>query len=120
MNAYARQDNTNTYAYGGSGNDVFFSGFQNLIADGGEGLDTYHYYLGDGRMTVRDHSVEADKLIIHAEQLAAYGSKDAITTNSLYFDVGSNTLSVIQAGKKYGDIRAVSPFAMLYRAGAME
>ncbi|WP_288393289.1 calcium-binding protein [uncultured Herbaspirillum sp.] len=104
LNAYARQDNTNTYAYGGSGNDVFFSGFQNLIADGGEGLDTYHYYLGDGRMTVRDHSVEADKLIIHAEQLAAYGSKDAITTNSLYFDVGSNTLSVIQAGKKYGDI----------------
>ncbi len=104
LSAYARRDNTNTYAYGGSGQDVFFSGFQNLIADGGEGVDTYHYYLGDGQMTLRNLGAESDRLVIHAEPLATFGSEAPITTNSLYFDASSNMLSVIHAGKKYGEI----------------
>jgi len=104
LSAYARRDNTNTYAYGGSGQDVFFSGFQNLIADGGEGVDTYHYYLGDGRMTVRNLGAESDKLVIHAEPSAAFGIGVSITMKNLYFDVSSNMLSVIHAGKKYGEI----------------
>jgi|GEM_PF-4374335 len=104
LSDYARHDNTNIYADGGSGQDVFFSGFQNLIADGGEGIDTYHYFLGDGRMTIRNVGAQSDKLVIHAESLAGFGSEALITLGSLYFDISSNMLSVIHAGKKYGEI----------------
>lgn len=102
---YARQDNTHTYAYGDVGDDTFFTGFQNLVADGGAGADTYHVYLGDGRCTVRDDSVDADRLFIHAESLSRLGSSARITASDLYYDSASRKLSVIQAGTTFAEIQ---------------
>jgi Ca2+-binding RTX toxin-like protein len=101
---YARSDNTNTYAYGAAGNDTFYSGFQNLVADGGEGDDRYHYYLGDGRMTVRDLGVGHNVLTVHAEQIRQLGAAVDIGVADLRYSRDSRTLSIIQAGVSYGDI----------------
>jgi len=104
LNDYARSDNTNTYAYGAAGQDTFYSGFQNVVADGGDGNDKYVYYLGDGSMTVRDNSAGGNTLSIETAQIKNYGANIDITTNDLFYDSSSKALSVIHGAKKYGEV----------------
>ncbi|MDP4299286.1 calcium-binding protein [Leptothrix discophora] len=104
LDDYVRSDNTNAYAYGAAGSDSFYSGFQNLIADGGEGDDRYAYYLGDGRMTVRDLGTGSNTLTVHAEQIRSLGASVDIVASDLYYNSASRTISVIKAGTTYGEI----------------
>jgi Ca2+-binding RTX toxin-like protein len=101
---YAKQGVGLVTATGGSGNDTFFSGAQATIADGGEGQDVYHFYLGDGRMTIRDNGLDANRLIIHTEGLRPSGVNIDFALSDFFFNTDTRTLSVVHAGQNYGNI----------------
>ncbi|RZS56999.1 DUF642 domain-containing protein [Sphaerotilus mobilis] len=104
LNDYQRRDNTYTYADGAEGSDTFYSGYQCLLADGGAGSDRYVYFLGDGGMTVRDSSGDADTLVIQAGHVRSLGADVDLAVSDLYYDPANGLLSIIKAGKSYGEI----------------
>jgi hypothetical protein len=93
-----------TSAMGGDGNDTFFSGAQATVADGGNGQDTYHFYLGDDSLTIQDSGVEANQLVIHTEAIRQYGAAFDVSAADFFYNTQNKTLSIVHAGQNYGDI----------------
>jgi hypothetical protein len=89
----------------GNGNNVFYSGFEKTVVDAGSGDDCFHFYLGDGDMTVNSGS-GCDKLYIHADvnEYASFGLKTNIGSSDLYYQASSKTLSIYRNNVSYGRI----------------
>jgi Ca2+-binding RTX toxin-like protein len=104
INDYANQGPGSVTAVGGRGNDVFYSGSQPTLADGGEGQDQYHFYLGDAAMTVRDNGQDANQLTIHTEWLRAFGAGFDVQLSDFFFNPNNQTLRIVHEGVSYGSV----------------
>lgn len=89
----------------GNGSNVFYSGFEKTLSQAGSGDDKFHFYLGDGDMTLTS-GAGRDRLYIHADlnEYVGFGLNASIDVRHLYYQNNTKTLSICRDNVNYGNI----------------